>query len=75
MIIKKKKQKGMIYPVYLIGYGVTRFILTFLRYPKPWLGPLPPGAFWSLIAIAAGLSVMAFTRNKKDSLRKMKYGQ
>lgn len=55
-LIGKGKWRGKIYPWYLIVYGVTRFILNFLRDDlSPLLLGLPAGNLWSLLSIAIGL--------------------
>lgn len=47
---------GKIYPYYLLYYGITRFFLNLLRADlSPFVWILPPGNFWSLVSIAAGL--------------------
>lgn len=66
LINKKGTQQGRIYALYLIFYGIVRFVLSFLRYPHPWIGVFPAGAFWSLIAIALGiLTLLVNSRRKK----------
>ncbi len=64
-INKKGTKQSMVYPLYLLSYGVARFILSFFRYPHPWIGSLPAGAFWSLISIAVGLTVLFLQKKKR----------
>lgn len=54
LIINRRKNTGRIYPLYLIIYGVTRFILNLFRDTSPFVWILPAGNFWSLISVAAG---------------------
>lgn len=55
-IEKTGKKKNKLYGYYLIFYGFTRFFLNFLREALTvfvWI--LPPGNFWSIIAVIAGI--------------------
>lgn len=54
-LIRKGTWQGRIYPIYMLLYGVTRFILNLLRDTKPFLLGLPAGNFWSLVAIVIAL--------------------
>ena len=53
--IRKGTWQGRIYPIYMLLYGITRFILNLLRDTKPFLLGLPAGNFWSLVAIVIAL--------------------
>lgn len=56
VIGKNEKFKGKLYPIYLICYGVIRFTINWFREGiTPFIGMLPPGNFWSLVAIALGI--------------------
>lgn len=54
----KKKFKGLIYPITLILYGGSRFILNFFRYEwsqrEAMNFIMPMGNIWSLVAIMIG---------------------
>ena len=65
LLIRSKKHAGKVYLWYMIIYGVARFILNLFRDTKPWIGPLPAGNFWSLVAIAIGVVGMVMIRKKK----------
>lgn len=54
-LIRKGTWQGRIYPIYMLLYGITRFILNLLRDTKPFLLGLPAGNFWSLVAIVIAL--------------------
>ena len=54
-MVYRRKQEGLIYPWFMILYGIVRFILNLFRETTPWIGPLPSGNFWSLISIAVGV--------------------
>lgn len=53
----KNRNRGRLYPWFMILYGVTRFVLNIFR--QEWVtydGPLMPlGNIWSLLALAAGI--------------------
>lgn len=53
---KDRKYDGKLYPIYLILYGTTRFVLNWFRAGnEPFVWILPPGNFWSIIAVVIGL--------------------
>ena len=54
-LIRKGTWQGRIYPIYMLLYGITRFILNLLRDTEPFLLGLPAGNFWSLVAIVIAL--------------------
>lgn len=50
------QKRGGLYPLFMVSYGIMRFILEFLRNtPKDWLY-LSHGQWFSAISIAAGLT-------------------
>lgn len=50
------KLRGKLYPIYLVVYGITRFVLNCFRMEQfPLLAGLTPGCLWSLIAIFIGI--------------------
>ena len=64
----REKNKGTIYPWYLVLYGATRFILNFFR--KEWVTTelfVPMGTIWSVISFAIGVGILIF---RKRQLRK-----
>ena len=55
-IAYKGRGKGRIYPMYLVLYGVTRFILNFFREEFVTTDMIVPfGTIWSVVAVAAGI--------------------
>lgn len=52
---RNEKTRKKIYPICLIIYGATRYILDYFRWEQPqfFLG-LTPGAFWSIVALFIG---------------------
>ena len=61
---RNPKCYGKIYAWYLVIYGGVRFILNLFRETKPWIGPLPSGNFWSLIAIILGTGYLVSKHQK-----------
>lgn len=60
---KKGKRLGLLYPWYMILYGIARFGLNFLR-DLPEYTFLPFGNIWSLVAIVLGFTWLLFVKNK-----------
>lgn len=57
-MIRLGKHSGTIWYLYMIYYGIGRFILNLLRETKPWILGMAAGNFWSLISIAIGLILL-----------------
>ena len=61
------KNRGTIYPWYLISYGISRFILNFFR--EEWAlydGGIPPlGTVWSVVAVIVGIAWLHNSRKKQ----------
>lgn len=68
----KGKLQYRIYPVTLLIYGSTRFILNYYRWEqRAFMFGLPPGNIWSLVSIAIGiiwLAVYDRRSRKKENL-------
>ena len=58
LIMVKGKHRTMVYPILMVLYGITRFCLNLLRQVHGWLGPIPAGNVWSLLAIIIGCIVL-----------------
>jgi prolipoprotein diacylglyceryltransferase len=72
-IASKSKNKGTIYPKYLLLYGISRFILNFFRQEFVTTEMFVPfGTIWSIVAIIVGivwLTVLKkYKNNKKEQL-------
>ena len=63
-IIKKGDQRNLVCAWWLVIYGAGRFILNLLRETTPWIGPLPAGNVWSLLAIIIGIIVLVVNKRK-----------
>ena len=65
---KKKWFNGLTMAVYLIGYGIARFIIEFIReesaMTKPFLGFLNLAQVMSLLMISAGLLIIFIRKDK-----------
>lgn len=64
------KYRGKIYPYYLLLYGVIRFCLNWFRADlAPFVWILPPGNFWSVIAVVLGAMWLLLLRlRRKNSI-------
>lgn len=60
------KNRGKIFPWYMIIYGATRFVLNWFRAEtEAYAFGLPAGNLWSLVAIVTGIMWLRYI-NKKD---------
>lgn len=68
---QKINLRKRIYPLCLIIYGFTRFILNYFRWEQPnyFLG-LAPGAFWSVIAMIIGVTWLVFDAIHKKQIKR-----
>ena len=71
-IMVKKKNRGVIYPMYMLLYGFTRFILNLLRETEPFIWILPAGNFWSIISMISGIVWMSVYEERHTKSRKRK---
>ncbi len=63
---KKGKRPGLLYPWYMLLYGIVRFGLNFLReLPEESKLLLPFGNIWSLVAIVFGLVWLLVWKNRQ----------
>ena len=67
-IRKNKKLELLIFPIYLIGYGVVRFFIEFVRQPDTHLGtvlgPFSMGQILCFAMIAAGAGLILLIRRQ-----------
>jgi phosphatidylglycerol:prolipoprotein diacylglycerol transferase len=65
------QQVGLLSGVFLIGYGLARFVAEFFRAPDPFLGFLAfgttMGQILSLPMIAGGIAIVAWSRKNKPA--------
>lgn len=67
--ILRKKNHGEIYPLYMVIYGVFRFVIEFFRDPgkgAPLIGVLHISHIWAILSVILGLSIY-FEVQKKHS--------
>lgn len=62
VLIRKGKHRGSVWYLYMIYYGIGRFILNLLRETEPWILGMAAGNFWSLVSIAIGLILLYIHR-------------
>lgn len=65
VVQRKQNNKEKIYPLFLLGYGMIRFILNLFRDAEPFIGVFPIGNLWALISMMLGV-VMIAKINKKN---------
>jgi phosphatidylglycerol:prolipoprotein diacylglycerol transferase len=62
---RPNNRRGLLYPRFLISYGVVRFIIEFMRdTPKDWLG-LSHGQWFSIVAVIAGIGWIVIATKRK----------
>lgn len=64
LLIRKEKYRGRIFPIFLITYGVTRFVLNLARDTEPVLWNLPFGNIWAAVSTLLGLILLAVFSRK-----------
>lgn len=69
--LKISETNGIIYPIYMISYGIFRFIVEFFRVGDGNL-LIHPAHIWALISLCIGLSVYAEIKNKEKKGRRSK---
>lgn len=68
--IYKKKANGMAFPLYMMGYGIIRFISEFFR-ESSFTSVFHLAHLWSLLSFAIGFSIYAtVSSNNKKKLKK-----
>ncbi|MBO7666264.1 MAG: prolipoprotein diacylglyceryl transferase [Clostridia bacterium] len=65
----KSKTNGELYPIYLMAYGVFRFVIEFFRESDHILGLFHISHLWAMLALIIGASVYFEIHNKKRKKR------
>lgn len=69
---RKKGAEGILLPVFLSGYGVSRFVVEFFREPDPQvgfiMGPLTMGQILCAIMVLFGVGLLAIRLNKNTGM-------
>lgn len=66
----KKKFKGINYPIYLLSYGILRFIIQWFREEGFMVGPLTLSHIWSILSILIGLGFILLLNKKAQRQKK-----
>jgi prolipoprotein diacylglyceryltransferase len=62
---RKPENRGRVFPLFLLLYGGSRFVLDFFReIQAPYALGLSAGSFWSVIAVALGLIWLSVLKKK-----------
>ena len=62
----KNKSNGIVYPLYLLSYGLLRFALEFVRNNDPVFGPFHLAHIWSAISALAGAAAFIYIAVKRS---------
>lgn len=62
--LKKGDTNGIIYPVYMMSYGIFRFIIEFFRFYRVG-AVLHPAHIWSILSFCIGCSIYIQIKSKK----------
>lgn len=68
--ILKGESKGKIYPIYMISYGIFRFIIESFRTANSPLGYIHLAHIWALITLGLGLSIYSEIKSRKKKERR-----
>lgn len=60
---------GEAFPLYMISYGVFRFICEFFRYSVTAMGPFHVSHIWALITFTLGVSILMELRSRQNAKR------
>ncbi len=75
-LFKSRIKKGLSYPIYMIYYGIIRFIIQFYRANEGFYGTwFTFGHLWSIVSIVSGIiCIVLITNNSKiNSKEKLDY--
>lgn len=68
--IQKQETHGQVYPIYMIAYGVLRFLCEFVREEfTTQVGFLRLAHIWSLISLVSGIVWLFYVEKRKNSIR------
>ena len=72
-VLKSKSYNGTLYPLYMIWYGLIRFIYEFFREPENlFFGRIHAPHVWSLISIVAGIIAYVLLKQSDPEKNKAK---
>ena len=63
------KENGLLYPIFMVSYGLIRFVIEFFRVRDVWVWGMSEAHFLSLLAIAIGVVwiVLAVKKHNKKA--------
>ena len=64
--ILRGESKGEAFPLYMVSYGVFRFVVEFFRYSSSTFGPFHISHIWAFVAIGLGASILMEIRSSKE---------
>lgn len=74
--VGKPKYSGTVYPLYMISYGIFRFVIEWFRETENFIGIFHISHVWSLVSIAVGgfiyYKIMQKQKGGKKSAKKQK---
>lgn len=65
LMSRKGKNRGSLYPWYMVLYGCSRFVLNMFRETKIFALGMSAGCFWSVWSVLLGTAVLVLWRRKK----------
>lgn len=68
--ILRDETHGTAYPIYMVSYGIFRFIIEWFRSASSPLGWIHMGHIWALVSLALGYSIFAEQTKKKRKIRR-----
>ena len=65
----RKDRQALLYPWYMILYGILRFLINGFRYggTNPWFLGLSQGHFWSLVSVAVGTAWLLLGKVRRSA--------
>ena len=58
IIIRRGKHRGTVFLLYMIFYGLGRYILNLFRETTPWILNMAAGNFWALLSLLIGATAL-----------------
>ncbi len=68
--IWKDETNGTAYPLYMMSYGIFRFIVEWFRSANSPLGWIHMGHIWALVSLALGYSIYVEQQNRMKKVRR-----
>lgn len=67
--IRKNLTHGEVYPIYMISYGIFRFITQFWRAEYFQLGPLHLSHYWAILSVVVGTVILIIVQRSHNKFR------